>query len=301
MKLPSWLRPAENLSGEDKAQQMLAMRVLRITLGFMLAIVIVYGGAASIAGSGLFLPRTAKAVLESAEMPENYAWTSESIRRIRFPGRRTYEEQSALRSAVVDLKANQFQTVTAGVLDDRTILSSDGRYAVRVGSTSQNWELVTNVCEQKPTIPASTVRMPEPSDLVDMSPRMLTDQGSILNQQAWVIGFRPTSEFLRRLFWLPFWDAALPASERRWALSAAERDALQRGRYVVEDARAWVARNKPRYLYQYDVRVRFTNPGGSTWRFLVKFNPQDERLGLTFGDAGCDSGVVDADDAIPTP
>jgi hypothetical protein len=293
MQPPKWLRPADNLDGDERVRQALALRALRLIGAFMLVVVIVWGSVVGILGSGLFLPRTAAGVLKSAKTPANYAWTSEAVRLVRFPGETTETQQDSLRSAVVDTNRNQFQTVTGGVLADKTIFSSDGKFTVRVGSTSQAWTQVTNACAGKPSIPATSVSYPGPQDLLTLSPRLLTTKGSILNQQAWVIGFQPDAKFISQLLWLNFFAAATPESEQRWVLSAKERQALSDGKFTVEYARAWINRNKPRYLYQYDVRFRFTIPGGSRMRILAKLTPQTSALNLTFGKPNCTSGQPD--------
>jgi hypothetical protein len=239
--------------------------------------------------------------------PTAYAWTSESVREANLAGDQV--EEDAFRSAVVDLGLNKSQDLAIGVFPGTYTWLSDGVTTGSYTSVDQTngsgWQLVNNVCEHQPAVPASDLAIPTAADLEAAHPKIISDQGTVVGDQAWVIGFTPTPAILAKIFWEHFFDAvttATPAA-RDWVLSAADRAAVDSGHIRLVYAYAWVTRAKPRELRQ--IELKFYTSENSGWRFLVKLYPSSGRplAATTFGPPNCGgkSGSTTVPTLVPQP
>lgn len=269
--------PSGPSEGQQNRRKIISLALQTILL-FMVAIVIVYVAISAIAGSSLFVPRSADEVLRSVQVPERYQWISESARRIELPGGQK-EEQFAVRSVALSRERGIFLANLFGVLPDPAIYLSDRRATVRISEAetinaadARDGVLVTDACaaEGNPRTPTeddddpvsvSLLEMPGAEEILQSDPRLLDDKATFQGRRAWLIEFRPSQEVIEQLLWRPFLREALRggefAGERSWIESPEEVRALEEGRFRTRWAYAWVLRDS-RELAQ--IRIRLDMP-----------------------------------------
>lgn len=254
---------------------------------------IVYGFVSIVFSSGPFVPKSATDVIESVEQPAAYAWSSEAVRL--FPVGGEIIQQDSLRGTIIDTDKNKFQVQEVGVLPYAAYFMSDGEMTVKLPQASISGEeptyrLVTNVCEGAESIPATTVRMPTKEMLLNASPEMLSEHGTVLGDQAWVITFTVTPEILQQVLMTDFFLAATKNQpESAWVMSKEEQKAIDAGEFITEDASVWINRKGDRLIRQIDLKVKLDS--GVRYRVLSQFVPDehDDPLGdLDLGDGGCE-------------
>lgn len=276
------------LSETEQNRRALLTLIVQIAFWFMLGVTVIYAGVNLILGSSLFIPQDAEGVLNSVKAKNSYTWSSESIRRVELAGEE--QEQHAARSATVDLERNKFQLLAAGVLPERMLYVSDGKYVISLSESAQAdglpWQKATDVCGGAPPIPVDTVTMPSAEEIKGASPKLVSDKETVMGERAWKIDFRLTPQIAERLLWLRFFEEAAP-EQMEWVFNPDELERLRAGQFEVEHASAWVTRDE-RELIKID--TRFTIDEGSSWRILAQlvYNDIEEPLAETdLGDPGC--------------
>ena len=272
--------------------------LLTVAIGAVVLLVSVISGAT------ISYPRTVDGVLGSVKSTDHYGWTAESIRRADLGGREPVEQQ-ALRSVAVDLKLNRFEVVTSGVLPEPTTFVSAGKITRAVTASDQkNGQAPTvlnRVCRGEKPVSASTLAFPTVAEIRAAHPRLVTDQGTVEGQRAWMIEFKPTAALVNKLLLVGFFDAATANFQdmRPWVLSSSERAAITKGDYKVDWARLWVTRDG-RVLRKIDMRLRVNGAGKSLYRLLAVLHPDtsDQRPleDLAAGDVNCSAAA-----ATPAP
>jgi hypothetical protein len=277
----------------ERSRRLLAELGLQIVGGFMLIAALLYWLVSSLFGGGILVPTSAGGVLGSATTPLYYSWSSESVREATLAGNSVRED--AYRSAVVDLKLNKSQDLAIGVFPQKFIWLSDGITTASYTNTDQQngvgWQLVNNVCAHQAAVPASDLAIPTPADIEAAHPKLISSQGTVFGQQAWVLSFTPTPTILRKAFWIAFFDAVTSTtpSARDWVLSTSELAAIDSAHIKLVYAYAYVTRSQPRYLRQIEMKFYTDVNKTSGYRFLIKLYPnQGEPLTSTsFGTPNC--------------
>lgn len=280
-----------SLTEAEQNRRALLTLVAQIAFLFMLVVTVAYALISAILGSSLFIPQDAEGVLDSVQNRSSYTWSSESIRRVKLAGRE--HEQHAARSATVDLARNKFQLLVAGVLPERMIYVSDGKYVISLSESDQAdglpWHKITDVCGGAPAIPAKTVAMPSAELIKAASPKLVSDKETVMGRRAWRIDFELTPQIAEQLLWIPFFEQAAP-EQMEWVFNPSELERLRAGEFEVDYASAWVTRDERRLI---KIDTRFTIDEGSSWRILAQlvFNEAEDPLAETdLGDPGCGPG-----------
>lgn len=295
------------LTEGERARRLLLQIAGQWIVIFMISAALLYWAVSTLVGLGIFVPKTAQAVLSSAHQPRYYAWSSEDVREVTLAG--VSMRQDAYRSAVIDLNLNKFQALAIGVLPSPTIWLSDGTLTAYLNQTnaqsSQSWRLVTDFCHGAPTVPASSLEMPTPQEIEKAHPKLISANASVFGTQAWVMSFKPTPKILEQAFWLSFFDyVTAPAPQyRRWVLSSSELQAIESGKIKLIYAYAWVSRS-PRELRQIEMKFYTSSSETSGYRFLIKLYPAEgEPLKkTTFGSTDCNgqTTVPSGQTTVPT-
>ena len=301
MPLPKLRRKKRKaaLSETQQRQRLVRDLIVKVIFAGMAAIAILYTVVSAIAGSSLFIPRSAADVLDSVEMPPIYTWSSETVRLVDFAGEE--QRQDSVRSATVDTETDKFQVLTTGNLPEQSLFVSDGNYTIFLDETSQDdetgWVLATDYCNGAPTIPVETVSMPAAQLIAQANPEIVTDKGVVLGVRAWELEFDLQPELIRKLMWIDFFETAAP-DQMEWVISSSELERIDAGEYTVDYARAWVSRDE-RQLAQID--VRFTIEGGSRYRFLTQLvqNNAAEEKPLDDTELGDPCGTSSGEATLP--
>ena len=267
-----------NLGSRKKKEKTFQQNNRRLVIGLVLRLIFLFMFAAAmiwviiglVTGSSLIVPQSAGGVLKSAQRPQSYSWSAESVRLVNLGGKNL--RQDAVRQSTVALNFNSYFSVSAGALPDKTIYSSDGKVMLRLTqgdiSAGNGWQYWSNKCKNDPPVPAIDLAMPTARQISRLSPEIISDQGSYLNQQAWVISFKPSPTLISNLLGLPFYQKAESPAANRWVLSNSERRLLRLGKFKTDVARVWVLRSGERPMVQIEIRFRFD--GGSAWHLLSR-------------------------------
>lgn len=280
------------LSSSQQARRAILSLVFKSVMLFMGAVALIYGGYNIISGASLFTPSSAKGVLKAVNTPDSYAWNSQVIRSVVLPGGDTPTEQHSVRGAVVDTKNNKFQTTVINVLPTTVTFNSDGRYTLQLAKGSSDWQIMTDVCNGDPAVPATTVQMPTPEQLLDANPKMETDEATFFGQRAWELSFEPTPEIISQVFWLDFFDdVILVDTLNDWVLSKSDREALKAGDFEAIEGTALVIYNEPRYIAQLDMRFKLGSSEYRTMAQVVPLNKENPIANKDFGPAPCETSA----------
>jgi hypothetical protein len=277
MPILPWRRNLDNLSEAERNKRLIRQLIIKGVLIFMGGVAIIYIVIAAVVGAGIFVPKTASQVLGSVAPSTHYGWTSQTARKVILAGESV--EQDSFRSVILDTQLNRFQALTVGTLPDKTAFSSDGHVTLFLTNADQQsattWSLATNYCDHAPAVSAQLLTMPTAEEIKAAQPRIVTTQGTVYGQQAWVLSFHPTPTMFDHLLWISFFAQATQAdpSNNNWVLSPEERTDFLNGHYHILQADAWVTHNSPRQLVQIYISVKTDGPDGSTWRILAQRDP----------------------------
>jgi hypothetical protein len=318
MQLPDWLKKKDEdgpTTGAKRNRRLVIELSLKLVLLFMTVAALIYGLGAAVFGSSLIIPRSADAVLESVETPNQYRWVSESLRRVKIHDFRA--EQGATRSVGLDITEDRYLASTWGVLPQPTVFASDGQITIQItpddtidAEDVQDGLLLNDACavlagkpqtpetEDDKALPVSLVEMPSAEMIKASDPTILNDKETFLGQRAWQLGFRATPEIIEQLLWIPFLDRARQgeslASERLWIVGDEERQAIQKGNYeILEDpdgnpwSYVWITRDG-RQISQFDIKFQVDLGSGksSEYRLLAHTYVQNDMERLDPPDLG---------------
>jgi hypothetical protein len=285
-------KEGKDLSQGEKSRKLIINLVFRIVILFMALVAIIYGAFSFISGSSIFVPRDANGVLDKVEQRNSYAWNVQIVRKVKFPGTDPTDpslEQHSLTGAAVNVEKNSFQAGVRGVFPISIFYNSDGNFTLQLPSSSDQFEIITDVCNDKPAISVKTLEMPSKEMLKDSGPELVTDEETFFGERAWMLRIeKPTPELLKQLFWIDFLDqVSLNASLRDWTLSETERELIENGDYELERSKILVSYKQPSQVSQIDLNV---NIGDSKYRIIAQLVPTTKDEILTnkdFGEPDC--------------
>lgn len=242
--------------------------IMQLFVLFMIVASLLYLVISGISGLTAFNPTSGKAALEKTREPEVGTWLAEVSREIEVGGGAA--RLDAVMSATYDLNKNRFQAFVRGTLPDSTAFTSDGKATLYLTNRDRDagraWRLVNDVCSKMAAVPAGTVAMPSGKELAAGGKSYWVDKsGTFRGRPAWVVGFTPSPEVIEQLLWVRFFDRVSPPRSP-WALSASERDALQRQDYKVIRAMAFVLKSS-REIIRIDTTVQM--PGLGRFRMMA--------------------------------
>lgn len=283
----------KELSQGEKSRKLIINLIFRVVILFMALIAVIYGAVSFISGSSIFVPRDANGVLGKVDQKNSYAWNVQIVRKVRFPGTNPADpalEQHSLTGAAINVEKNSFQAGVRGVFPVSVFYNSDGKYTLQLLSSSDQFEIITDVCNEKPAIPVTTLEMPSKEMIKESNPTLITDEETFFGERAWMLRIdKPTPELVSRLFWLEFLDAASAINPplKDWVLSKEERELIAAGDYQLERSKILISYKNPSQIAQIDLNIQI---GSSKYRIIAQIVPTTEGEILEnkdFGDPNC--------------
>jgi hypothetical protein len=283
----------KDLSQGAKSRKIIINLVFRLIILFMALVAVIYGAVSFISGSSIFVPKDASGVLSKVKQKNSYAWNVQIVRKIRFPGSNPSDpaiEQHRLTGAAINVSENSFQAGVRGVFPISIFYNSDGNYTLQLPSNSDKFEIITDVCGGKPSIPAETLKMPSKDMISNSEPILVEDEETFFGERAWMLRVKkPAPELVSRLFWLDFLDrvSEINPSLKDWVLSKKERKLIAAGDYEVERSKILISYKNPSQIVQIDLNINIAN---SKYRIVAQIVPTTKGELLEnkdFGDPDC--------------
>lgn len=259
MKIPFLNRSQKELSPRRQMLQTIAAVIfaLMLVLGIVMTLI------SFVSNASFYQPKTADGVLSAASVPSSYVWALETIANVQVPGGGTDRFDGA-RTAVVDTSRNRFQATVQGLYPDTTVFLSDGTTSLyRTAATAEQGSggfILNNVCAGKKPVSATLLEMPSANDIRKLDPQLISSSASYTGLPAWELKFKPNGSFIGQLLWVPFLDALSPHAAQ-WNLPPQDREALAKGTFKIDHARAFVTQRKPRELVELALEIELPASG----------------------------------------
>lgn len=294
-------KPKKDLSPAQQRRRMIIGLSARAVILFMVAAAVLYAIVSAIAGSSLFIPKSAEGVLDSVNEQKGYTWLSELTRDYSIAGQKGLYYQNT-RVSTVNLEKNKMQVVFRDVFPtfvtaeegSNRQLVSDGQQARALDSqwvesnTDKNrgqWYQINDFCnldERENAAPsAALAAMPMIEDIKAASPEIETDKATYRGERAWLISFTPSAKIIEQMMLLGLSDLVADAynpSEKEFILSKEERAALRDGSFTPIEGGATITRGARQMTSVYvEFRLTTTN-GTSVYKILGQIVPEPEAL-----------------------